>query len=109
MIKYRHVMVIDDISGIYRGLADELLSAIEDKNYFTGEIEYVVSGAEWQIFLMRCDIRIHRLYDWDGAGKPHERIDSIIPVWWSVCAVDSEGAEYEVTAFNWSEFLKYLY
>ncbi|GHU99199.1 hypothetical protein FACS1894159_02840 [Bacteroidia bacterium] len=86
---------------IYRAVADRLLRAIADKEFFNGSIEYdteeFYSSLRTTLIIYRDKSSLH------GGGEP---ISDIVPVWWEFSLSQPQG---EVdTDFSWRELKEYL-
>ncbi|MCL2560739.1 MAG: hypothetical protein FWE10_00235 [Rikenellaceae bacterium] len=89
----------------YRNIADRLLEAIGDSEFFNGTVEYETPEYDAQL---RVTLIIYREPLFDPADPVHraERISAIVPVWWEYRLYDHFGEQ--PNDFSWREFKKHL-
>lgn len=94
---------IDDIG--YKAIAEALLSAIDDAEFYNGSVEY--DTAEYGSRLTATLI-IYRepLLDPADPARCATRITGIVPVWWEFHTYGERGEI--LNGFSWSELRNFL-
>ena len=101
--KNKRMISIDD--SIYGVIADKLLGAIGDSDFFNGTVE--CDTAEYCSEL-RTTLIIYRepMLDPADESRAAARITAIVPVWWEFHLHESCGER--LTDFSWSELKRHL-
>ena len=91
-------------NGTYKNLAQILITAIGERDYYNGTAEL---ETEEFCSLLSASLIIYSEPLLDPADHARTRITKIVPVWWEYRTWDERG-ETE-NDFSWQELKKYLF
>ena len=101
--KNRRMIPIDDT--IYGTIAQKLLDAIGNSDFYNGTVECDTEGFCSEL---RATLIVYRepLFDPADPSQAARRITAIVPVWWEFHLHQSGGER--LTDFSWSELEQFL-
>lgn len=97
--------MIDLNDDDYSRIAEKLLEAIGNSEFYNGSIEWESDGYSC-VFIATLIIYREPLRDPDDPTQSETRITDIVPVWWEF---HTYGQNREITNdFSWTELKKYI-
>lgn len=94
--KLTDMIILDDSD--YKCIAEKLMLAIGNSQFYNGLIEYQTSDFS---SVLRATLIIYRQKTLDPADDNATKITDIVPVWWEFHAYDQYGEQ--LNGFSWRE------